>query len=123
MTRWSEYPEDAAWPGQHGVSELLAIDLATRDAGQAEILGAIVCRAYLAPMTSCVKCTDPAQVVMSFAYAMRTVWLRDLDATYDRFSEIPLCEMHADRLVVPIGWTLDDDRHFEPPLFLAADVA
>lgn len=74
-------------------------------------------------MTPCLKCSDPAQVVMSYAYALQTVWLRDLDTTYDRFSEIPLCEMHADRLRVPIGWVLDDDRNVEPPLFLAAGVA
>jgi hypothetical protein len=74
-------------------------------------------------MTSCVKCGDPAQVVMSFDYASRRVWVRDLLVSYDRFTEMPLCEMHANRLVVPLGWTLDDDHDLAPPLFLAHGVA
>ncbi len=60
---------------------------------------------------------------MSFAYALRTVWLRDLDGSHDRFTETPLCEMHAERLVVPMGWVMVDDRNVEPPLFLATSVA
>jgi len=75
-------------------------------------------------MTSCIKCGDPAQVVMTFSYATRTVWLRDLRIGHDRYTEAPLCEMHADRLVVPVTWALDDRRtDAEPPLFLAHDVA
>jgi hypothetical protein len=74
-------------------------------------------------MRSCSKCKDPAQVVLSFDYRTRHVWLSDLDAGFDRFTEIPLCEMHADRLVAPNGWAMVDDRMAEPPLFLALGVA
>jgi hypothetical protein len=51
------------------------------------------------------------------------VWLRDLLVGYDRFAEMPLCEMHANRLVVPVGWVLSDDHNLSPPLFLAHGVA
>ncbi len=88
-----------------------------------EILGRDPRSLYLADMTSCVKCGDPAQVVMSFDYASRTVWLRDLLVGYDRFAEMPFCEMHANRLVVPVGWALSDDHNLSPPLFLAHGVA
>lgn len=60
---------------------------------------------------------------MSFHYASHSVWLRDLSIGHDRFSEIPLCEMHANRLVVPVGWQLTDDRALSPPLFLAHGIA
>ncbi len=61
---------------------------------------------------------------MAFAYRQRAVWLRDLDMAFDRFGEYPLCEMHADRLVAPSGWTLTDGRLIiEPPLFVDRDVA
>ncbi|HSF85184.1 MAG TPA: DUF3499 family protein [Acidimicrobiia bacterium] len=74
-------------------------------------------------MRSCSKCNDPAQVVLSFDYRTKQAWLRDLNAGFDRFTEIPLCEMHADRLVAPKGWEMLDDRIDEPPLFLALGVA
>jgi hypothetical protein len=74
-------------------------------------------------MRSCSKCNDPAQVVLSFDYRTKQAWLRDLNAGFDRFTEIPLCVMHADRLVAPKGWEMLDDRIDEPPLFLALGVA
>jgi hypothetical protein len=74
-------------------------------------------------MTSCARCNDPAQVAMAFDYAERRVWLDDLGPGFDRFVEIPLCELHAARLTPPMGWELMDGRQIEPPLFLAADVA
>ena len=74
-------------------------------------------------MTSCAKCNDPAQVALSFDYTAREAWLRDLGDRHDRFVEIPLCEMHADRIGAPRGWALLDDRTVEPPLFLAVSVA
>jgi hypothetical protein len=76
-----------------------------------------------APMTSCAKCSDPAQVALSFDYAASQVWLRDLANRFDRYTQIPLCEMHADRISPPSGWTLLDDRAVAPPLFLAVGVA
>jgi len=88
-----------------------------------EILGCGPPDAYLASMRSCSKCNDPAQVVLSFDYRTRVAWLCDLDARFDRFTEIPLCEMHAERLVAPQGWELLDERMAEPPLFLALGVA
>ncbi len=60
---------------------------------------------------------------MSFDYATKHVWLRDLGRRHDRFTEIPLCEMHADRIVPPQSWVLVDERAVEPPLFLAVGVA
>lgn len=74
-------------------------------------------------MTPCAKCTDPAQVTLSFDYSAGHAWLRDLGPGFDRFKEIPLCEMHAERLSPPVGWTFTDHRTVEPPLFLAVGVA
>jgi len=46
---------------------------------------------------------------LSYDYAASTVWVDELVAepilmTHD------LCDRHADGLVVPRGWTLDDQR-------------
>ena len=74
-------------------------------------------------MTPCSKCGDPAQVAMSFAYSARAVWLRDLGPGFNRYSDYPLCEMHAERLSAPAGWDVSDERANQPPLFLTSDVA
>lgn len=44
-------------------------------------------------------------------------WLAPIDATPDRAGV--LCRRHADAMVVPRGWTLDDRRNGGPRLFQA----
>jgi len=44
-------------------------------------------------------------------------WLAPFDATVDRAGV--LCRRHADAMVVPRGWTLDDRRNGGPRLFQA----
>ena len=47
-------------------------------------------------------------------------WLYDLDAatiagtSRQRDMIMPLCRTHADRITVPVGWELDDQRAPEP---------
>lgn len=60
---------------------------------------------------------------MSYDYATQTAWLDDLGPGFNRFAQIPLCEMHADRITAPLGWAIIDDRKVAPPLFLTVDVA
>ncbi len=61
---------------------------------------------------------------MSFDYAQRTMWLRDIGPGFNRWADYPLCEMHADRLAPPASWSLDDGRSAtEPPLFFDIGVA
>ncbi|MCU1353558.1 MAG: hypothetical protein JWM05_2767 [Acidimicrobiales bacterium] len=64
---------------------------------------------------SCARpaCSSPAAVTLSYDYANATVWLERLapDAhpmTHD------MCDRHADRLSVPNGWVLVDQRIGDP---------
>lgn len=63
-------------------------------------------------MRICAKtgCSKEAVATCSFHYPMRQVWIAVLSSdpqpgSYD------LCEDHADRLVAPLGWTLNDVRY------------
>ena len=54
-------------------------------------------------------CGSPAAATLTYRYSSRTAWIDDLageaaPSTYD------LCELHADRLTVPIGWAREDRR-------------
>jgi hypothetical protein len=61
-------------------------------------------------------CSAPAEVAYGFDPDRRLVWL---DATIP--GEVllagALCRRHADAMVVPRGWTLDDRRDPSPRLF------
>ena len=55
------------------------------------------------------SCGAPATAALSYQYDHRTAWLDDLPDVLEP-SIHPLCAAHADRLVVPRGWTKDDRR-------------
>ncbi len=64
---------------------------------------------------SCARpgCAEPAAATLSYDYDSRRVWLESLDPEshpmhYDQ------CERHAERLAVPVGWTLEDRRRRFP---------
>ena len=50
------------------------------------------------------------------------VWLAPSEPDADRMRAGALCRRHADALVVPRGWTLDDRREPAPRLFRATRV-
>jgi hypothetical protein len=58
-------------------------------------------------------CTRPAGASLSFRYATRQVWVRDPLAGED-LSRYDLCDLHADSLTVPRGWTRVDQRAPRP---------
>lgn len=60
---------------------------------------------------------------MGFSYRERTAWLRDFDASFDRFVDYPLCGPHGDRFAPPAGWRLNDDRDARRAPHHVADVA
>jgi hypothetical protein len=60
---------------------------------------------------------------MSYDYADRTVWLDDLESPVRPGFGYALCEGHAQRMTPPVGWTLEDRRGPEPPLFVSLEVA
>jgi hypothetical protein len=59
----------------------------------------------------CVRpgCGGPAAALLRYDYAERVVWIDDVAQGPDG-SVWPLCQSHADRLRVPVGWTRDDRR-------------
>jgi hypothetical protein len=61
-------------------------------------------------------CSAAATASLSYEYAARHAWLADLDDQRDPHT-YDLCADHADRLVVPRGWTRDDRRSDMRPLF------
>lgn len=71
---------------------------------------------------TCIRCSAPAAIVMSFSYGDRVVWLDDLTAP-----TIPgvyaMCEEHAGRLTPPVGWKLVDRRAADGRLFASLEVA
>ena len=60
---------------------------------------------------------------MSFNYDDRMVWLDDLTAPVRPGAQYALCEIHAERLSPPVGWTLIDRRQPVRPLFVSLEVA
>ena len=60
---------------------------------------------------------------MSYDYTARSVWLDDLDRPVIPGTGYPLCEGHADRFIPPLGWTLQDRRLPDRPLFASLEVA
>lgn len=69
-------------------------------------------------------CAAPADVSYGIDKAALTVWV-DNRAISEREHAGRLCRRHANALVVPRGWTLDDRREAIPRLFkaLAEEVA
>jgi len=62
-------------------------------------------------MRSCAKnnCDDVASVTMGLRYEDREVLLADLLGEEDP-NLLDLCARHADRLTLPIGWRIRDER-------------
>lgn len=65
-------------------------------------------------------CSEPGAIAYGFDADRLLVWLTPLDPSADRNRAGVLCLRHADSMVVPIGWTLDDARDPTPRLFKAA---
>lgn len=64
-------------------------------------------------------CSSPAEVAYGFDAESLVVWLDAYDASQGTRSG-GLCRRHADAMVVPLGWMLDDRREPVPRLFTAA---
>lgn len=65
-------------------------------------------------------CGAPAEVSYGIDNASLTVWV-DNRALLEREQAGRLCRRHADALVVPRGWTIDDRRQPVPQLFRIVD--
>ena len=61
-------------------------------------------------------CGAPAEVSYGIDNSSLTVWV-DNRALHEREHAGRLCRRHADALVVPRGWTIDDRRQAIPQLF------
>jgi hypothetical protein len=64
-------------------------------------------------------CSERGAVAYGFDPDRLLVWLATFDPEGERTRAGVLCKRHADSMVVPIGWTLDDRRDPKPPLFRA----
>ena len=64
-------------------------------------------------------CSTPADVAYGFDADALVVWLDTFDMAQGSRSGV-LCRRHADSMVVPLGWMLDDRREPVPRLFTAA---
>jgi hypothetical protein len=62
-------------------------------------------------------CADVAEMAYGFDADRLLVWLARRDAEADPLRAGGLCRRHADAMVVPRGWTLDDRREPMPRLF------
>jgi hypothetical protein len=62
-------------------------------------------------------CSDVAAMAYGFDADRLLVWLAPRDPDGDPLRAGSLCKRHADAMVVPIGWTLDDRRDATPRLF------
>lgn len=65
-------------------------------------------------------CGAPAEVSYGIDNSSLTVWV-DNRAIHEREHAGRLCRRHADALVVPRGWTIDDRRQAIPQLFRVTD--
>jgi hypothetical protein len=64
-------------------------------------------------------CSERGAVAYGFDADRVLVWLASFDPDAERSRAGVLCKRHADSMVVPVGWTLDDTREAKPPLFKA----
>src|SRR5262245_12801371 len=62
-------------------------------------------------------CSDVAAMAYGFDVDRLLVWLAPRDPDADPARAGSLCKRHADAMVVPRGWTLDDRRESQPRLF------
>jgi hypothetical protein len=71
-------------------------------------------------MRGCVRlgCRDAAVAGVALDPAHQRVWIADLPADDPLY--IGLCHAHADRLTVPVGWSLLDERSAQAALFEVA---
>jgi hypothetical protein len=65
-------------------------------------------------------CSDVAAMSYGFDADRLLVWLAPREADADPLRAGGLCKRHADAMVVPRGWTLDDRRERTPRLFRPA---
>ena len=63
-------------------------------------------------------CSNPGEAAYGMVAEELLFWLAPIDLTVDRAGV--LCRRHADAMVAPRGWTLDDRRDGGPRLFQAA---
>jgi hypothetical protein len=61
-------------------------------------------------------CSQPAEVIYGIDADHLTVWIEPFDGTVGYRAGV-LCRRHADAMVVPLGWMLDDRREPTPRLF------
>ena len=62
-------------------------------------------------------CSEVAAIAFGFDVDQLLVWLAARDPDGDPLRAGSLCRRHADAMVVPRGWTLDDRREATPRLF------
>lgn len=63
-------------------------------------------------------CSQPAEVMYGIDADHLTVWIEPFDGTpATSYRAGVLCRRHADAMVVPLGWMLDDRREPVPRLF------
>lgn len=61
-------------------------------------------------------CSQPAEVMYGIDADRLVVWIESLDGAVSYRAGV-LCRRHADAMVVPLGWMLDDRREATPRLF------
>lgn len=61
-------------------------------------------------------CSQPAEVIYGIDADHLMVWIESLDGAVTYRAGV-LCRRHADAMVVPLGWMLDDRREPVPRLF------
>lgn len=70
----------------------------------------------MAPMTrQCARpgCSQPAVATLTYDYGGQAAWLERLSSEPHPMTH-DLCEVHAERLLVPQGWVLEDRRMIAP---------
>ena len=66
-------------------------------------------------------CSQPAEVIYGLSAERLTVWLEPYDVALAVRVGV-LCRRHADAMIVPLGWMLDDRREPVPRLFKSPEV-
>lgn len=74
-------------------------------------------------VNTCIKCGAPSGTVLTYDYGSREIWLEDSTEPVQPGYGFAFCDVHADRMTPPIGWTLEDRRAPIRPLFVALEVA
>jgi len=67
-------------------------------------------------------CSQPADVIYGIDADHLLVWIESLDGA-NAYRAGVLCRRHADAMVVPLGWMLDDRREAVPRLFKPREAA